>query len=494
MICPKCGTEMKEGALYCECCGEDIHIVPDFEPELEFNLEQAINGIAREIKDEEESGRTVYEKEAASEEPLKSRKSRNTLKRRRTLLIVELFVLAAVVMAAVYGGIAAYRYNSLSYQVNSAARCVERKQYDRAVNYYERAAELDKENINLKFALAEAYLLKNNKIEYEYLLREIIKSDNATTEQLQSAYGKLIAVYEGREDYETINQLLLQCDNSSILSAYRKYIVQEPQFSLKEGYYSEVKPLKLTTTGTGSIYYTLDGSTPDENSALYTAPIILGDGDYVVKAYFLNDMGLASDCVTMEYHIEADEIPAPEISAISGRYSFPMNIEILSEDQEDIYYTMDGTEPAYSSQLYMGPIPMPLGKSTFKFARIKDGRTGTVAERSYELALNTDLTPKEAVGIVTDYMISTGKIFDETGYFSEINARYIYEYQYVTNIEKKDDFYVIAELYEDTDGIVIGTGNLFAVNAYTGSLFRLQTDTDNRLTLVEIEKESQEQG
>ena len=40
MKCPKCGTEMKDDHLYCEHCGEEIYIVPDFEPEIELNLEQ----------------------------------------------------------------------------------------------------------------------------------------------------------------------------------------------------------------------------------------------------------------------------------------------------------------------------------------------------------------------------------------------------------------------------------------------------------------------
>ena len=38
MKCPNCGEEMAEGSLYCEHCGEDIHIVPDFEPELEKSI------------------------------------------------------------------------------------------------------------------------------------------------------------------------------------------------------------------------------------------------------------------------------------------------------------------------------------------------------------------------------------------------------------------------------------------------------------------------
>ena len=48
---------MAEGKLYCEHCGEDIHIVPDFEPELERSLELTMNGILEDL-DEDISGQT----------------------------------------------------------------------------------------------------------------------------------------------------------------------------------------------------------------------------------------------------------------------------------------------------------------------------------------------------------------------------------------------------------------------------------------------------
>ena len=44
---------MAEGKLYCEHCGEDIHIVPDFEPELE----QTIQDILEEMHEDMTGGR-----------------------------------------------------------------------------------------------------------------------------------------------------------------------------------------------------------------------------------------------------------------------------------------------------------------------------------------------------------------------------------------------------------------------------------------------------
>ena len=38
MKCPSCGCEMAEGHLYCEKCGMEIQMVPDFEPEFENSI------------------------------------------------------------------------------------------------------------------------------------------------------------------------------------------------------------------------------------------------------------------------------------------------------------------------------------------------------------------------------------------------------------------------------------------------------------------------
>ncbi|MBQ2803183.1 MAG: chitobiase/beta-hexosaminidase C-terminal domain-containing protein, partial [Lachnospiraceae bacterium] len=494
MKCPNCGAEMKEGSLYCEICGEDIHIVPDFEPELELNLERTINDIVNNISDQTKS----TEKEGAVQETNanQSKSSQDwdnqyksgEKKGIKRYLFKGMAACGIIVLVIAFAaGIAYYRYYSMEYQVTKAEYYTADKQYEEAVSYYNRALELEPDNIELKFALAEVYFLKNNKIEYEYLLRDIVKDKNATTEQLESAYGKLIAIYRAREDYQTINELLLSCENESIIVTYQSYIAVNPEFSVKEGYYNSIQPLKLTTFGTGKIYYTLDGSEPDENSLLYTAPILLESGDYCIKAVYINENGIASDVVTRNYHIEIEMLSSPEVSVVSGDYEFPINISIEGDD-EDIYYTKDGSVPTMNSSVYTRPIPMPLGDSVFKFIKIADGKSSEVVERTYSLKMHTEFTPEQAVEVVIEYSLSTEKIFNEIGHFDDTGAAYKYEFQYATNINQVDDFYVISEILRDADMNLSKTGNHFAVNAYTQELFKLQIGENNNYTLVEIEK------
>lgn len=518
MKCPNCGAEMSEGSLYCEHCGEDIHIVPDYEPEVEFNISQSLHHIMEDVKQEtqrqdnmekelfreeerfRESGRewAEYREDAedwSSGHFAADRASGEDDRHKRVVLLALGICGLLLLILAGTGGLMAYQHNSYEYQLQKAISYTAQDKYEKAIAYYNRALELDSKDIEVRFALAEAYLMKGNKIEYEYLLRDIIRDENANEDQLERAYGKLITIYKARSEYDTIHEILQASKSEKIKETYQNYIAKAPEFSYQEGSYTEIVPLKLTSVAEGKIYYTLDGSEPDESSLLYTAPIFLDNGDYVIKAYFVNEYGVASECVTKEYHISIELVSAPEISVISGDYYVPTLIEVMDLEDQEVYYTTDGTDPDRHSTPYTRPIPMPLGKSHYKFVYVmEDGSISDIAEYQYHLRLNTQFTEKDAESVIVEYMLYTRKIYNYEGNFSTESAgQYKYQYQYTISIAESGDFYVIAEIYKDEEGVSVRTGSYFAVDIYTGEYYKLQIDENNNYTIVEILLDSQEE-
>ncbi len=464
MKCPNCGAEMKDGRLYCESCGEDIHMVPDFEPELEHNIEQSMGHILADVAQTDEK----VKKGMDSKKPL----------------IIGWSVVGVFLVALIVGVLLLFQHFSPQDQVEKARQATAKGKYEKAIRHYTRAMELDQLNVDLKFELAEVYFLKNDKTEYEYWLLNIVEDPNTDAEQLESAYGKLIAVYRARNEYQTINDMLLKCNNEAIKAAYHGYLAAPPQFSVSAGVYNEVQALKLTVTGKGTIYYTINGEAPNETSEHYTAPILLENGRFFVQAVFVNENGVSSEIASAKYVIDVDELEEPQINADGGEYSTPIDITVMN-DTENIYYTTDGSEPTMDSMRYKEPIPMPLGVTTFKFARLETGRTSRVVERTYTLVLDTDITAEAAVDKVREYSLSTGKIIDNSGHFDDTKACYQYHFLWVININDINDFYVVAEVLMDAEGISTKTGNYYAINAYTGNFYKLQIE-NGVYTLIEV--------
>ena len=65
MKCPWCNEEMKEGTLYCPTCGEEINIVPEFEPEIEDQCRETIESMTKDIfssesENDTKAWKTIY--------------------------------------------------------------------------------------------------------------------------------------------------------------------------------------------------------------------------------------------------------------------------------------------------------------------------------------------------------------------------------------------------------------------------------------------------
>ena len=166
-------------------------------------------------------------------------------------------------------------------------------------------------------------------------------------------------------DFESINRVLSDCNDATIVNQFQQYLADEPTFSMVPGAYDDPIYLKIDANTTGKVYYTLDGSTPDNESMEYTSPLYLEKGAFFIKAIYINQFGLMSPVAEGDFSINV-QMPDPPV-VNSGEFDKPEIIEVEVPEDCIVYYTTDGSDPTKDSNMYKNPILMPVGSSEFRF-------------------------------------------------------------------------------------------------------------------------------
>ena len=125
------------------------------------------------------------------------------------------------------------------------------------------------------------------------------------------------------------------------------------------------------------IYYTLDGSTPTDQSTLYTGPFQISES-VTVKAVLVAYGEYSSDVSELEIQV----LSAPQFSLDwhTGRVT-------MTNPNEDgsIYYTIDGSEPTSESSVYSFPVLLT-NAATVKAKVISENGSSATAEQAYTKA------------------------------------------------------------------------------------------------------------
>lgn len=139
-------------------------------------------------------------------------------------------------------------------------------------------------------------------------------------------------------------------------------------------------PLKTTpddpTIGC-RIYYTLDGSTPTDQSTLYTGPFQIS-GNTTVKAVLIAYGQYSSDVSQLEIQVMAQ--PQFSLDWHTG------NVSMTNPNEEGtIYYTLDGSEPTASSNIYSAPVTLT-NNTTVKAKVIAETGSSATATQTFTRA------------------------------------------------------------------------------------------------------------
>jgi len=433
MKCPKCGATIPNESLYCYKCGEEVKIVPEFEPEVENKIDETLSSLVNDIDDNADK---------------KTFEDSN------------------------------YEYDENYYEDSDS------EDFDDDTNDdFDNTGNANFPSKIGPFMYFLAFIVIVLLIVAIIFVLQIGTGGSTGHKQTSTS----VASSKSIEDNTTTS-----ADSSSSMSTSDDLAESDsakpntPVISVDSGTYDTAISIDIIADE-GSVYYTINGDTPTSEDTIYNgidAIELDEDGTYVLQVVLIDEGGNVSDVATATYVIELEKPDDPTILEDSGSYTTDTQIVAVSEDGVSIYYTTDGTTPTSSSTKYTGPITMPYGESTYKFIAIdnESGACSSVVTRQYSFHYPTNITHAEAVSLLLDALIEKGYVQDGNGTVAGLDGYNLYQIS-STSVIANADYYVIVENHVYSDGTTTTTGLLYAVNVTTGSVYRLGSDTSGNYFL-----------
>ncbi|OME00095.1 hypothetical protein BSK54_17870 [Paenibacillus odorifer] len=192
---------------------------------------------------------------------------------------------------------------------------------------------------------------------------------------VQLAQGKQVVRMSFNNDGANLDWFTLERTEEGEQPIHSK--VSLPVSSLKPGAYSGLQTISLTTATSGAeIHYTTDGSLPTADSPLYTGTIDAA-GVTVLRTIAVKEGMENSFAAPFTYVIsgvvDMKTVSAPQADPAGGTYTGQVAVKLTTATAgASIHYTLDGTVPTATSELYSGVIYV--GKSkTIKAIAVKEG-------------------------------------------------------------------------------------------------------------------------
>ena len=490
--------------MYCSVCGEEIRIVPDYEPEIFIELSESISSIAEDFETEKEepaagepitaeedsrqelksSLRRVFEasflkdgeerqrdrtegiyREDHTEDNSEAERGKNTRqskkgsKKSAPRLLPAVVVTAATIVVALFL-VAIFRFNryyDFDIQYASALSMHDEGRYEDSLGIAKHALSINKDEDKTKFLIADDYYELKKYDESNAVLFSMLSEDGMPD---VNVYDRIINNYLAEENYDGIVELISNSGDEQIKERYQVYFASAPVFGSSGGEYENDLEVTLSSDAPGVIYYTTDGSVPDIDSTVYKYPIKVEEGDTTISAVFVNEYGISSQEVSETFSVSYPQAREPKLLVSGGSYEVPRLIRVEYPEGYKVYYTTNGKDPDTGSNEYSKALDMPIGSSQYKFVAIDEkGRVSEIVSVEYNLKMVCYIDLNTAINTLKIQLMSKG----ENSLLNEYKCNYGYGYE-------GNSFYLIDEYTYSGSR----TGRRFAVDTKTGSIFEAQ--------------------
>lgn len=410
MNCINCGAQVHDERKTCPYCGKSLQIVPDYnifdDDDISILMEATPQPKQGQPRSAQQKAKKTVDKETA--ERIRARKEREKQRRlerkkkiQLVIILISVIVICCILFAAFFvvnDMIEENNANSFDYQIKQAEAALEAGDFALAENYYLRALELDSDDIDVRFTLADLYQKNNLPEKMVAMYKEIIRLDNNN----YSAYKLLFQYYNSINDVDAILKLRSGVTNDRIMALFQDYAVENPKIFLPGGTYSGAIDVIVTSNLAYDIYYTIDGSDPTVNGILYTETIKIDQtGMVTLKAAAKNDKGIYSNIVQETYYLEFSAPDDPVVLPDGGTFDTVTHITIVVPTGCTAYYSWDGIDPTRDSLTkfeYTEPIIVPSGENVLRVI-IYDDKTG-YASTTYRKIFNCSVEGIEVPIIV----------------------------------------------------------------------------------------------
>ena len=167
------------------------------------------------------------------------------------------------------------------------------------------------------------------------------------------------------------------------------------------GYIRKIKIVKAAsgTTRNWTPYVSETALTSAEGTGLTQKEVattttweVTGENSY----FYLLESGGATviESITIYYEAVVPQVAAPTFTPAAGTYNAVQNVTISAEAGTTIYYTLDGTGPTTTSEVYNTPITVS-ETQTIKAIAVKDEKVSPVATATY--TINLPLTTMDQI-------------------------------------------------------------------------------------------------